>query len=119
MSDGKPARDPKTGHFLPGNSGGPGRPPGGANLKSAIDRMMREQVRGSEDPRSAAEQVAEKLILDAVKGDTEARKLLVDRYWPKTSRHEAVPPTLLRDFFSGVFEEEDADEDDAPEQYDA
>jgi hypothetical protein len=47
--EGKPVRDPVTGHFLPGNNLGPGRPPGALNK---LTRSLREKVLdGFNDPK--------------------------------------------------------------------
>ncbi len=80
-------RDPKTGRFLPGNSGGPGNP-----LAAETARLHAELVRAAtpEDIR----EIALKLIETAKGGSIAAARELFDRVFGKPRRHTDVSLSL-------------------------
>jgi hypothetical protein len=73
-SDGKkPLRDEK-GRFLPGNTGGPGRPQG---EPCTTARVLRGQF------SDKAEEVAQVVLDQALSGDLEAARIVLERIYPK------------------------------------
>ncbi len=70
----KPLKDPKTGHFLKGNNGGPGRPKGIPNKTAVLVRGLWSDQAG---------EVAKKVLALALTGDLEACRLVLDRMFPK------------------------------------
>jgi hypothetical protein len=71
-NDGK-NRDSK-GRFKPGHSGGPGRKPG---EPSRVARLVREQW------LDQAQQVAQTVLEQALSGDLEAARIVLERLYPK------------------------------------
>lgn len=95
-------QDPKSGKFLPGNSGGAGRPKGSRNK---VTIACEELLEGE------GEKLTRKAIDLALSGDTTALKLCIDRIipprkgrpLPKLERKEGENPveTLLRAVLDG------------------
>lgn len=95
-------QDPKSGKFLPGNSGGAGRPKGSRNK---VTLACEELLEGE------GEKLTRKAIDLALSGDTTALKLCIDRIipprkgrpLPKLERKEGENPveTLLRAVLDG------------------
>lgn len=95
-------QDPKSGKFLPGNSGGAGRPKGSRNK---VTLACEELLEGE------GEKLTRKAIDLALSGDTTALKLCIDRIipprkgrpLPKLERQEGENPveTLLRAVLDG------------------
>ena len=64
-----------TGQFAPGNSGGPGRPPG-YDFRTILRDAMAKEGKSAED---MVAEITRSLRLSASLGDTAAAKLLLDR----------------------------------------
>jgi len=64
---GKGERDPNTGKFLPGHSGGPGRPKDSVSITGAIKRMLQEVPSGERETYLAL--IVERITESARAGD--------------------------------------------------
>ena len=74
--------------FKPGQSGNPaGRPPD--RLRKRIEAEL-EKIASSEsgEARTKLEMLAENIVDDALRGDSQSRKLLIERLYPMLNRHE-------------------------------
>jgi len=74
--------------FKTGQSGNPaGRPPD--RLRKRIEAEM-EKIASSEpgEARTKLELLAENIVTDALRGDSQSRKLLIERLYPMLNRHE-------------------------------
>lgn len=73
-TDGEKRKRDQGGRFLPGNPGGPGRPRG---EPAKLARATREKWSGRFD------QLAENIMDQALKGDLEAARIVMERMWPR------------------------------------
>ena len=74
--------------FKTGQSGNPaGRPPD--RLRKRIEAEL-EKIASSEpgEARTKLELLAETIVDDALRGDSQSRKLLIERLYPMLNRHE-------------------------------
>ena len=74
--------------FKTGQSGNPaGRPPD--RLRKRIEAEL-EKIASSEpgEARTKLELLAENIVSDALSGDSQSRKLLIERLYPMLNRHE-------------------------------
>ena len=74
--------------FKTGQSGNPaGRPPD--RLRKRIEAEL-EKIASSEpgEARTKLELLAENIVSDALSGDSQSRKLLIERLYPMPNRHE-------------------------------
>ena len=74
--------------FKTGQSGNPaGRPPD--RLRKRIEAEL-EKIASSEpgQARTKLEMLAENIVDDALRGDSQSRKLLIERLYPMLNRHE-------------------------------
>ena len=74
--------------FKTGQSGNPtGRPPD--RLRKRIEAEL-EKIASSEpgEARTKLELLAENIVSDALRGDSQSRKLLIERRYPMLNRHE-------------------------------
>ena len=74
--------------FKTGQSGNPaGRPPD--RLRKHINVEL-EKIASSEpgESRTKLELLAENIVSDALRGDSQSRKLLIERLYPMLNRHE-------------------------------
>ncbi len=74
--------------FKTGQSGNPaGRPPD--RLRKRIEAEL-EKIASSEpgEARTKLELLAENIVSDALRGDSQSRKLLIERLYPMLNRHE-------------------------------
>ena len=74
--------------WQPGESGNPaGRPPD--RLRKRIEAEL-EKIASSEpgEARTKLELLAENIVSDALRGDSQSRKLLIERLYPMLNRHE-------------------------------
>ena len=77
-----------TTRFKTGQSGNPaGRPPD--RLRKRIEAEL-EKIASSEpgEARTKLELLAENIVSDALRGDSQSRKLLIERLYPMLNRHE-------------------------------
>lgn len=80
-------RDDK-GRFVPGVSGNPhGRQPGSVSLRRLIRKRLEEAPKGSK--RSLAEELADRIVADAIESDGQSRKLVLEHL-------EGKPPAALQ-----------------------
>lgn len=74
----EPDKDPETGFFLPGNSGGPGRPVGMKNfttrVRNGLSKLSAKDTFGN--PVEVEEALAEKVIKMALAGDRKMIELI-------------------------------------------
>lgn len=104
-------QDPKSGKFLPGNSGGAGRPKGSRNK---VTLACEELLEGE------AERITRRCVDLAMKGDPTAMKIAMDRLYPvrkgrpipKLEKHEGETSieALLRAVLEGEIAPEEGKE---------
>ena len=78
----------QTTRFKTGQSGNPaGRPPD--RLRKRIEAEL-EKIASSEpgQARTKLEMLTENIVDDALRGDSQSRKLLIERLYPMLNRHE-------------------------------
>lgn len=106
-------RDDK-GRFLPGWSGGPGRPPKEKSLTHLINEFG-ESTDG--EGRSKWQAIIEQMFAQALDGDRTTQQYLIDRWEGKPTQREVVEsvqlPSIIR--FDDADDSEDTETDTEPE----
>ena len=104
----------ENGRFLPGWSGGPGRPPKEKSLTSLINQFG-EAVQ--ENGKTRWQSVVEQMFAQALDGDRTTQQYLIDRWEGKPTQREVVEsvqlPSVIR--FDDEDDTEDSDAGTQPE----
>jgi len=96
----KPLKDPETGRFLPGNGGGPGRPPGSLSITNLIREELMKVAPGEQNvnKKKFVQLFIERMLEKAIRqGDHNTQKLIwnyIDGLpagsWDITSKGEKI-----------------------------
>src|SRR4051794_33689728 len=91
-------KPPKYANFPPGKSGNPNGRPKGANSPTGhevFDQLVTVTQKGKPKKIKAIDAVLSQLVIDAMKGDHRARKLVLDTWLKGSNKAKAKSITLL------------------------